>query len=177
MTKDSFWFHITWQFKHDLIYITLLLSDLYIENVSKQRPVTKFQQDRQKLKISTAENVKQMYEQYCRRKWIKIETTMLELINSAAVSGISNVSRPELHITQGNVLQPLSIHVDSEMSGNIFSGCERGNWHFLWFWQSLHMPHVCCFLCRPVFTFPSNHPPGDNLDLIGPVFKENKRAA
>ena len=114
-------FHLKW-------LIILSISDVYIEKVSKQKPVSKIQQDRQKLKISTAENVKQMYEHYCCRKWTKIESTMQQLISSATVSGIANIARPNLHITRGNNLQAMNIHEDADLSsGNVFNECDRGN--------------------------------------------------
>ena len=94
--------------------------------MSKKKTVSKIQQDRQKLRISTAENVRRMYENYCRRKWTKIESTMLELISPATVSGVNNVTRPDLHITRGNNLQALNIHEDL-LSGNVFNECDRGN--------------------------------------------------
>ena len=103
-------------------------SDVYIETLSRQTPASKFQKDRQKLRLSTAENVKQMYQHYCHRKWVKIESTMLELINTAAVAGISNVSRPELHISQNNALQSMNVSDVTDWSDNCFIECYRGNW-------------------------------------------------
>ena len=94
--------------------------------MSKEKTVSKIQLDRQKLRISTAENVRLMYENYCRRKWTKIESTMLELISSATVSGITNVGRPDLHITRGDNLQATNIHEDF-LLGNVFNDCDRGN--------------------------------------------------
>ena len=100
--------------------------DVYIETLSHQTPVSKIQKDRQKLRISTAENVKHMYQQYCYRKWSKIEGIMVELIDTAAVAGIAGVSRPDLHITRNN-FNDLDERGDSDWSGYIFSECHRGN--------------------------------------------------
>ena len=58
---------------------------------------------------------------------MKIESTMLELINTAAVAGISNVSRPELHISQNNALQSMNISDVTDWSDNCFIECDRGN--------------------------------------------------
>ena len=67
-----------------------------------------------------------MYQQYCYRKWSKIEGIMGELINTAAVAGIAGVSRPDLHITRNN-FNAVDDRGDSDWSGNIFSECDRGN--------------------------------------------------
>ena len=107
-------------------YKAIFFLDVYIEALSYQTPVSKIQKDRQKLRKSTAENVKHMYQQYCYRKWTKIEGIMVELIDTAAVAGIAGVSRPDLHITRNN-FNAADDRGDSDWSGNIFSECDRGN--------------------------------------------------
>ena len=72
--------------------------------------------------------MKHMYQQYCRRKWTKIESTMSELISSAAVSGISRIAQPELHITQNNSFVTVNQREEeSDWSENMFTECDRGN--------------------------------------------------